>query len=1238
MFKSCAAIVAWLSCCVTQAADWPTWRADAARSANTGDSIGRDLHLNWELHLPTLKPAWPESQSKLQFDAGYEPVSAGGLVLVASSVTDSVSAFDLQTGSPSWQFVTNGPVRFAPAISGQRVYLTSDDGCLCCLELATGKQIWKFDGAPRNSRIIGNERLISMWPARSGVVVQNGVACFSTGIWPSMGIFIYAVDADTGREIWTNSTTGSRYITHPHGADSFGSISPQGYLAISGDNLIVPGGRTLPGVFDLGTGELRNFQFGGKGIGGYEVVAAGPFYAVANEAVQTSDGTVLGRIPADVVRGDKVIGGDSTNLVLTATDGKVTKKEVLDRKGKKVIEVKFEPKSVQKIALKGPSDIQLLAGDSLVAIDKKKIAIYEFKADAKSLSPVWQKELSSEIHRVIVADEHLIAVTKDFRLHTFSTKKREPTIHALATNRPNPVINLLPMRVPPEVLSKAEQLGGHAIFLGATSASTIWQSLANTSLNVTFIDKNADQIRQLRELFSTPRRSDGRPDKNHVSGIIADPFDAGLPAYLATLIVTENVPANLGEQQLRALFQSLRPYGGTWCVAGNEDFADLCKRTLPDAKITQVSGWTLVERPGALAGAGVWTHQYGDASNSVVSQDSRVRAPFGLLWFGGPSNDRVLPRHGHGPSPQVAGGRLFIEGADMLRCVDVYNGRVWWERDLPGLGEYYDNTSHQSGAGEIGSNYVSLEDHVYVIHRGQLLELDARTGKTTKEFSHNSSRLAELAWGSLAVDGDFLIATSSPVVLPPDPVVEKKDDKTKSVENSPKPEPAKPTAAPPVRSFEASEFGSASRVLHVFNRLTGESRWSRQSDSSFRHNAICAANGIVYCIDGISPEQFATLKRRGLPSASTPRLLALDAATGREVWSTDEDVFGTFLNYSREHGVLVQAGSAYRDRAKDEVGKGMIVYRGDNGAVVWKDLDMKYDGPCLLWHDQIITNGAGGFGVELLTGNATGWKYQRMYGCNTAVGSEHVLTFRSGAAGFYDLTTDSGTGNLGGFRSSCTSNLVPADGVLNAPDFTRTCSCSYQLQTSLAFVHSPETEQWTFGSADSNNTSKSIGYNLGAPGDRRDDSGVLWFDFPSVGGPSPKFTIQTTPAKPKTFARHSLLMNSDPLNWVGASGLNGITKLQIPLTDTNAKKRYTVRLVFSEPESQAAGERVFSVSLNGKSVLKNFDIAANSTHPNETLVREFKDVSINSQLSIVLEPSTKSQPVLSGVSIVEQEL
>src|SRR5205085_2332696 len=121
-----------------------------------------------------------------------------------------------------------------------------------------------------------------------------------------------------------------------------------------------------------------------------------------------------------------------------------------------------------------------------------------------------------------------------------------------------------------------------------------------------------------------------------------------------------------------------------------------------------------------------------------------------------------------------------------------------------------------------------------------------------------------------------------------------------------------------------------------------------------------------------------------------------------------------------------------------------------------------------------------------LTGEAVEWTWTRGYGCNTPLASEYLLTFRSGAAGYYDLCRDGGTGNLGGFRSSCTNNLIVAGGVLTAADYTRTCTCSYQNQTSLALVPMPDAEMWTFtGSREVTGPVRRLGLNLGAPGSRK---------------------------------------------------------------------------------------------------------------------------------------------------------
>jgi len=59
-------------------------------------------------------PAWPASQSKIRFDAGYEPVVAGKRLFIASMVCDRLSAYDTETGNELWRFYADGPIRLAP--------------------------------------------------------------------------------------------------------------------------------------------------------------------------------------------------------------------------------------------------------------------------------------------------------------------------------------------------------------------------------------------------------------------------------------------------------------------------------------------------------------------------------------------------------------------------------------------------------------------------------------------------------------------------------------------------------------------------------------------------------------------------------------------------------------------------------------------------------------------------------------------------------------------------------------------------------------------------------------------------------------------------------------------------------------------------------------------------------------------------------------------------------------------
>src|SRR5208283_5339975 len=210
---------------------------------------------------------------------------------------------------------------------------------------------------------------------------------------------------------------------------------------------------------------------------------------------------------------------------------------------------------------------------------------------------------------------------------------------------------------------------------------------------------------------------------------------------------------------------------------------------------------------------------------------------------------------------------------------------------------------------------------------------------------------------------------------------------------------------------------SSSKQLTVLDRQSGKVLWSRTAQSGFRHNAICIGGGRLYCIDRPSEDQQLSSKRHGEVPEARPQLLALDLRTGKELWSNSAEVFGTWLSWSAQHDVLVEAGRMGQDTNYDEA-RGMRAYAAGRGSVLWHRPD--YSGPVMIHGDMILKDQSA---CELLTGKPilrpdplTGepveWTWKRDYGCNTPAASEHLLTFRSGAAGYYDLANDGGTGNF----------------------------------------------------------------------------------------------------------------------------------------------------------------------------------------------------------------------------------
>jgi outer membrane protein assembly factor BamB len=1233
-----------------RAADWPTWRHDAARSAASPQQLPARLHLQWIRVYPPLTPAWPD-QPKLQFDAAYEPVVAGKSLFVASSRTDSVTALDIATGAERWRFFADGPVRFAPAVWEDRVYFVCDDGHLYCLDAEKGTLRWKVRGGPADRRILGNGRLISTWPARGAPVLHDGKVYFAASIWPFMGIFIHCRDARTGAAVWTNDGDGSVYIKQPHNSDSFAGVAPQGHFVVSGERLLIPGGRSVPACYDLKTGKLLRYQLAenGKRGGGAYVAATDKAFFNGGGAFDLATQKYLAPFGELVVLADGVgytwAGGACRAFDLKAAG--VEEEETVDRKGETIKLKKWKVPELAACKTARPEAL-IKAGSRLYLGSAGRVLALDLPLK-EGAAPSWEAKVEGTVASLVAADDRLFAVTREGRIYCFGGPQVKPV-----TYRPMPpVAEAADGNRKAEARAVLDATGvreGYGVVWGVGDGRLVPELARQSRLHLLVIERDAAKVQKFRERMVAADLYGER-----VAVHQGDPLTFPLPPYFASLMVAEDV-ADEGAF-LRKLFPALRPYGGVACLTlpaeRRADFARaVTEAKLPGARISPWAQGVLLTRAGPLPGAANWTHEHADESNTRVSRDRLVKAPLGVLWFGGTSNEGTLPRHGHGPQPQVIDGRLILEGTDSMRAVDIYTGRLLWEVEMPGVGAFYDNTLHQPGANSSGTNYISTPDGIYFAHGSDCVKLDPATGKKLARFTLPAAPGGKTPrWGYLNVAGNYLVGGGDPLfdaklmatVKPsrdpappdadPDPTAKKKKKKTDT----------KTSAAKKLRGL--NDNLSSSKELFVLDLPTGKVLWRVRARSGFRHNAICLGGGRLYAIDRLSGPELARLKRRGEEPKYPPRLVVFDIKTGKQLWATEDEVFGTWLSYSAKHDVLVEAGRVARDTISDEP-DGMRAYRAGNGKVLWYDED--YAGPAMIHGDLILKDqsacdlltGEPTLRTDPLTGLKAPWKWVRNYGCNTPMASEHLLTFRSGAAGFFDLCGDSGTGNFGGFRSSCTNNLVVAGGVLTAPDYTRTCVCTYQNQTSIGLVHMPENEMWTsFGTTEIKDTVKRVGINLGAPGDRKDESGTLWLEYPSVGGKSPAVPVKVAPASVEWFRRHETSVEGG-LKWVGASGVKGVERISVELSAKPAKLTYTVRLHFLEPDRLPPGRRVFSVALQGKEVLKDFDIARAAGGSNRAVVREFRGIPVRTALTVTFRPSPDSPvraAVLCGIEVRAEE-
>jgi len=1055
-------LVSWALCggaAIGLGGDWPTWRHDASRSGVSAEELPAQVHLLWRRDLPAPRLAWP-NEPRLHFDASYEPVVSGARLFLGSPNDGSVRAFDTATGEERWRFRTEGPVRFAPVVAGGKLYAGSDDGHLYCLDAATGALLWKVCGAPANRpdrRHLGNARLVSYWPVRGGPVLADGVVYFAAGIWPTLGVFVLAADARTGRVLWRNDTLN--YITKvriDHNRLHEAGLSPQGYLAVVGDTLLVPNGRSMPAGLDRKTGALRYYVQGYR-HGHCRVTAQGRYAFVGDTGVvDTRTGREVGSRWAAAgkdapphfdpkkfhlfegpITAYKFQPGLSWRSALAAGIAYGSHQGVFyaydlgraavseyDKTvhGHKIKPWRWDAPVLWKLASaraasKAASDVVIKAGTRLYGHAGKTLVAIETPTAGGQPRVAWEKPIDGTPASMLAADGKLFVVTREASIHCLGGANVQPTVHPHPST-PLPKVAEAWARTAGEILGCTKVSEGYALVLGLGTGRLLEALLGQSGLKVIAVDRDKSKVDALRTKLVAAGLYGTRAEV-----FVGEPFDFPFPQYLASLIVCEDL-AGAGfsmERPAGKLFDVLRPYGGVACLAvpaaGRDAFARWVEGAeLERGVLTRAGRFVLLRRVGALPGSAYWTHETADAARTYFSTDQRVKAPLGVLWYGDGPDHGFWKRkdYGIGVKPQVIGGRLFAfqVGGRLLRAYDVFTGRVLWTRKVDAF-----------------TRYVSRPDGIYVAGGDTCLVLDPATGAPLKTFTY---RLDD-PQGRKPIVADIR-ATYDEIVIA--------------------------AAFEKVRVIEKGLWDSSELV--ALDRATGRQLWARRAKDRFNSHAIAMGGGMVFCTDSLSGATAGKAARRGDAPESVPStLLALDARTGSTRWTaTTTGKYRTYgmggwcgmrahddwVAYSAPHG-LVLAGKHGQARAYD-ARTGKEVWQAGVGAQ-----------PLILRGDTFVSQSGVAFDTRSGTRIPRKGAWFGRVGCNYAVGSTHLFLVRFASVCYVDA--ESGKRFLlRNVRSGCSNSLIAADGLLNVPCFSVGCVCNYPIQTSFALVHMPEVAAW----------------------------------------------------------------------------------------------------------------------------------------------------------------------------------
>ncbi|MBN1855235.1 MAG: PQQ-binding-like beta-propeller repeat protein, partial [Pirellulales bacterium] len=943
-----------------RADDWPTYQHDSQRSGVTSEAIPPPLNQVWHfqpVHPPM--PAWPEPaehdywhehhnlRATVDFDSVFHGVVAGDTLFFGSSADDQIYALNAATGELRWSFFTEGPIRFAPTVAGGRVYVGSDDGMVYCLSATDGALFWKYRAFPEDRRLPGNGRMISLWPIRTGIVVDGQKVYFGAGLFPNEKVYLFALDANDGSLVWKTTS----------------DVSLQGYMLASGSRLYMPTGRTAPALFARDDGAYLG-QLEGAG-GAYalltdDVLTSGPGRGEkqisladsgSRDVVASFNGLrLVVKDPIAYMQSETQLTAFNRkeNLILQKQRNQLDQRreeltDLIKKHGRKNIQAVAWIAELEKIQIARAKNAKQLEECNLWRIDcQDSLSMIlandllfiggDQKVAARRVSDgveIWSAPVHGKACGLSAASGRLFVSTDSGSIHCFSPSagsenhlQREPDPEPY----PRDSFSDLYASAARKIVDQTHIHKGYCLVLGSREGRLAYELAKRTDLQIIGLEPDADQVAKARKALDAAGLYGSRVTIHH-GPLERLPY----PAYFANLIVSDQtlvtgeLPPSPSE-----VFRVLRPCGGIvylgqppleGTLANRLQLAELetwiRNPILPgNARIVEENGlWAILSR-GPVPGSGEWTQLYCDAGHTSCSQES-LRGPMTVQWFGRPGSRQIIDRHHRPMSPLYRDGRLFIPANNRIITMDAYNGTPLWELEVP--------NSRRIGVLKDSGHMLCTEDDLYIAAQDHCLVVKAASGRTERVL--NAPQLISWQkhdWGYLNYACERIIGSGQKAGA------SFQDLAWRASPNSPN-----KLLEGDYRAVIASDY------LFCLDRQTGAECW-KYRNGVILNSAITVGDGRIYFAESRNPaiqddadgririDEFCELDTF---------LVALDLDTGNKVWERPcQFPFEHILFLNTNQNTLLVTGTYNKNQL---VHYGLYAFHADTGSEKW---DTEYVG------------------------------------------------------------------------------------------------------------------------------------------------------------------------------------------------------------------------------------------------------------------------------------------------------